>query len=134
MTRLRTSAWPIVSWRRLAPITATERGLKNLSIEAASARCSRFAITPDRGVGGVDRELEVHHAVVVLARDAVAGVAEGLDHPAVVGQHLGDEPLDAALAAGLGEVLEQQLGDPAALVLVLDQERDLGLARRASTS
>ncbi len=32
--------------------------------------------------------------------------------------------------AGLSEVLEQQLGDAAALVLVLDQERDLGLARR----
>ena len=46
MTRLRTSAWPMVSWRRLAPITATERGLKNCWIEAASARCSRFIITP----------------------------------------------------------------------------------------
>ena len=44
----------------------------------------------------------------------------------VVGQHLGDEPVDAALAAGLGEVLEQQLADAAALVGVLDQERDLG--------
>ena len=46
MTRLRTSAWPMVSWRRLAPITATERGLKNFSMEADSARCSRLAITP----------------------------------------------------------------------------------------
>ena len=83
----------------------------------------------DRGVGRVDRELQLEHALVVLADDAVAGVAEGLDHPGVVGQHLGDEPLDAALAARLGEVLEQQLPDPAALVLVLDEERDLGLAR-----
>ena len=129
VTRLRTSAWPMVSWRRLAPMTATERGLKNFSIEADSARCSRSDHQPDGGVGGVDRELELEHALVVLAGDAVAGVAEGLDHPGVVGQHLGDEPLDAALAARLGEVLEQQLADPAALVLVLDQEGDLGLAR-----
>ena len=27
-------------------MTATERGLKNFSIEAASARCSRLAIAP----------------------------------------------------------------------------------------
>ena len=83
---------------------------------------------PDRGVGGVDRELEGEHALVVAAGDAVAGVAEGLDHPLVVGQHLGGEPLDAPLPARLGQVLEQQLPDPPALVLVLDQERHLGLA------
>ena len=57
-----------MSWRRLAPITATERGLKNRSIEAASARCSRLRHHADRGVGRVDRELEAHHAVLVLAR------------------------------------------------------------------
>ena len=67
------------------------------------------------------------HAVLVAADHAVARVAEGVDHPGVVGQHLGGEPLDAALAGGLGEVLEQQLGDAAAVVLVLDEERDLGL-------
>ena len=58
----------------------------------------------------------------------------------VVGQHLGDEPVDAALAAGLGEVLEQQLRDAAALVGVLDEEGDLaprpapGRRRRAGPS
>ena len=36
----------MVSWRRLAPMIATERGLKNRSIEADSARCSRLRITP----------------------------------------------------------------------------------------
>ena len=46
MTRLRTSTCPIVASRRLAPITAIERALKNCSIDAASARCSRFAISP----------------------------------------------------------------------------------------
>ena len=46
ITRLRTSACPMVSWRRLAPMTATERGLKNRSIDADSARCSRCTITP----------------------------------------------------------------------------------------
>ncbi len=36
----------MVSWRRLAPMMATERGWKNLWIETASARCSRLCITP----------------------------------------------------------------------------------------
>ncbi len=36
----------MVSCRRLAPITAIERGLKNRSMLAASARCSRLRITP----------------------------------------------------------------------------------------
>ena len=82
----------------------------------------------DRRVGRVDRELQGHDAVGVPAADPVAGVAERRDHLLVVGQHLGDEPLDAALAAGLGEVLEQQLGDPTTLVTVLHEERDLRLA------
>ncbi len=45
-TRWRTSARPIVSWRRLAPMIATDLGEKNRSIEAYSARCSRCSITP----------------------------------------------------------------------------------------
>ena len=84
---------------------------------------------PDRGVGRVDRELQLITPSSKPLTSLVAGVAEGLDHRLVVGQHLGDEPLDAALAPGLGEVLEQQLADAAALVGVLDEERDLGLAR-----
>ena len=118
----------MVSCRRLAPITATDRALKNLSIEADSAWCSRLAITPMAVSVGVDGEVEDHHAVLVLAGEPVADVTEGLDHPVVVGEHLGDEALDAPLAAGLGEVLEQQLRDATPLVLVLDEERDLRLA------
>ena len=83
----------------------------------------------DQGVGGVDRELEAQHAVVVLADDPVARVPEGLDHRLVVREHLGDEAVEAALAGRLRQVLEQDLGDAAALVLVLDEERDLGLPR-----
>ena len=36
----------MVSWRRLAPITATDVGLKNRWIEAASATCSRPCMIP----------------------------------------------------------------------------------------
>ena len=79
-------------------------------------------------VGRQDRELDDEHAVLHALADAVAGVGEDLGHPAVLGQHLGDEARDAAFASGLGQVLEQELGDAATLVGVLDQERDLGLA------
>ena len=44
----------------------------------------------------------------------------------VVRQHLGHESLDAALAPGLREVLEEELADAAALLGVLDEERDFG--------
>ncbi len=76
---------------------------------------------------GSMRELQPHHAVLEAAVDLVAGVAEDLDHPPVLRQHVGDELVDAALAAGLREVLEQQLADAAALVGVLHEEGDLGL-------
>ena len=79
----------------------------------------------DRGVGGVDRELEGEHALLVAAHDLVPGRAEGLDHPVVVGQHLGGEALEPPLAARLGQVLQEQLGDAPAVVLVLDEERHL---------
>ncbi len=39
-------AWPIESWRRLAPMTAMLRASKIRAIEAASARCSRARMTP----------------------------------------------------------------------------------------
>ena len=107
-------------------MTATERGLKKVSIEAASARCSRLDITPIAvSVGSIGNSRR-DDAVLEAADEPVAGVAERLDHPVVVGQHLGDEALDAALAAGLGEVLEQELADAAALLGVLDQEGHLG--------
>jgi hypothetical protein len=82
----------------------------------------------DRGVGRVDAEDHLHHAVLEGALHLVAGVLERVDHRLVVRQHLGDELLDAPLPAGLGQVLEQQLADAAALVLVLHQERHLGVA------
>ena len=124
---MRTSAWPIVSWRRLAPMTATLRALKNAPIEAASARCSRACITPTAVSVGSMANSSCITPSSKPPSTLVARLAEHLDHPLVVRQHLGDEPVDAALAPGLGEVLEQQLADAAALVGVLDQERDLGL-------
>ena len=44
-------------------------------------------------------------------------------------QHLGHEPGDAVLRRRGGEVLEQHRADAAALVRVLDHERDLGVRR-----
>ena len=80
-----------------------------------------------RVVGLLDRERQVDDAVLVLPGGLVARVPEDPDHPAVLGQHLGDEPLDAPLAPGRRQVLEQDRAQPAALVRVLHEEGDLGV-------
>ena len=46
----------------------------------------------------------------------------------VLGKHLGGEARDAVRTSNDREVLEQHRRDTAALVLVVDRERDLGLA------
>ena len=81
----------------------------------------------DGGVGGLDRNASRCTPSSTDALDLVAHLAEDLQHPVVGRQDLRDESPDAALAAGLREVLEQQLADAAALVRVLDEERHLCL-------
>jgi hypothetical protein len=79
-----------------------------------------------RGVGGgLDGELDADDAVLELGRRGPAGVAEDADHPAVVGQRVGEEPGDAPLPGGGRQVLEQERAEPAALVRVVDHERHL---------
>ena len=78
-----------------------------------------------RALGGVDVELQMQHAVGELAADLVAGVPEHPHHLAVLGQDLGLEAAHAPLAAGRGEVLEQDRAEPSALVVVAHHERDL---------
>ena len=56
-------------------------------------------------------------------------LAEDLDHPPVLGQHDGREPLDADRRGGLGEVREHRGGDALAAQRVVDGEGDLGIAR-----
>ena len=86
---------------------------------------------PDVGRGhgagrGGDPELDVHGPEVVLAGDLEAGAEEDPEHGAVLAEHLGDEATDAAVAAGRREVLQQQAAEPVAVLLLVDQERDLG--------
>jgi hypothetical protein len=83
-------------------------------------------------LGRGDREAQMHHAIGVLALDLISGVAEDAQHAAVVREHLGDEPGDAVLASGIGQVLEQDGSDAPALVRVLDHERHLGFGRVGS--
>ncbi|CAB4907925.1 unannotated protein [freshwater metagenome] len=80
-----------------------------------------------RLLGGRDREGEVDDAVLVGAPRLVAGVQEHPDHAGVLAEHLGDEPGDAPLAGGGGQVLQQHRAQPASLVGVLDEEGDLGV-------
>ena len=76
--------------------------------------------------GRRDVELQVQRRPLERAADLEAGVAEDADHLVVLGEHLGDEAREAALAGGRGEVLEQDRPETPALVVVAHHERDLG--------
>ncbi len=75
----------------------------------------------------LDGERELDVAVGHLAGDLEPGAAEDGEHPAVLRQHVGDEALHPALAGRRLHVLEQQRAEPAPLVGVLDDDRDLGV-------
>ncbi len=91
----------------------------------------------ERALGGVDVELQVQHALGERPAHLVAGIAEDPHHLVVLHQHLGLEPAHTVLAGGRGEVLQQDRAEPAALVLVADDEghlRRLHRLRRARAS
>ena len=77
-------------------------------------------------LGGVDLEVDQHHAVVQDAPHVEACVGEHVDHPRVLRQHLRGEGADAALAGGGGQVLQQHRSQPRALPVIGHHERDLG--------
>ena len=56
------------------------------------------------------------------------GVGEHAEHLAVLGQHRRREAGDARLPGRDGQVLEEDRGDPPAVVGVVDEERHLGVA------
>ena len=74
--------------------------------------------------GGVDVEIDHHHAIFELPGDVVSGLHEHVEHFAVLGEHLRGESIDPVLAGGRGQVLQQDGPDAAALVVVRDHERD----------
>ena len=78
-------------------------------------------------IGLVDAHLDRDHAVGELALRFEPGPLEDREHLAVLGKDLGREPRDAVGSSDDREVLEQDRRDAAALVLVVDRERDLGL-------
>jgi hypothetical protein len=80
-----------------------------------------------RVLGRLQPELQPQHAALVLVPHHEPGVLEDPQHPAVRGQHVGDEPGDAPFPRGRGDVLQEHRAEPAALVGVLDVEGHLGL-------
>ena len=73
-----------------------------------------------------DRELHLDLAVLELAGELEACGLEDAQHLAVVGHHLGDEPLDADLRGAVGEALEEPGADALALEVVGHREGRLG--------
>ncbi len=71
---------------------------------------------------------ELDDAVLEVLLGLVPDVPEDLGHLPVVGQHAGHEPAQPAFPCGGGHVFEQDAAQAPALVGVLHQEGDLGLA------
>ena len=115
---------------RPAPTTATEPGCSSSWTELRLGAVLAGVGDGQRVLGGLEVEGQPDDAVVERLVDDVAGVGEDPQHLPVGRQHVGDEPRDAALAGGGGDVLEEDRAEPPALVRVLDVERDLGLVRR----
>ncbi len=117
---------------RVLTATGTDHG-HGARVEERVDRCgfgTMFAVAHqgDGVVGGIDRELQHHDAVFEAAADVIAGLAEGLQHPGVVGKHLGNEALDSTLASCLRQMLQEHMGDATALMTILDQEGDFRFA------
>ena len=78
-----------------------------------------------RAVGRGEVHRELRDAVAGLGAQGEAGVDEDPPHPVVVAEDVGHEPLPAALARQHGQVLQEQAGQPAPVLVVVDQEGDL---------
>ena len=79
---------------------------------------------------GRDAHLDADASRPRLAGDLEAGVEEDAEHRAVLGEHLGDEAADPQVAAGGREVLQEQAAEAASVLLLVDQEGDLGRVGR----
>ena len=78
--------------------------------------------------GGVDRQLDLDDALLEPAGGAEAGLGEHPEHLAVLGQHRRSESGDPDLAGGDRQELQQDGGHAPTVVLVVDEEGDLGVA------
>ncbi len=126
-SRSRSTPLPIVPVRRLAPTTAMDVGERMRATERAFRHLLALALRADRGTGRLDVERDLDDATVGGLVDLEPGVGEDFEHPRVAHHRHGDEAPDAVLAGDRGEVLEHHRAEPAALLLVLDRERHLGL-------
>ena len=78
-------------------------------------------------VGRSDREVDLDDPTLVRALQRPPGAGEDAEHRPVLGEHLGREALDAVRRGDGSEVLEQQGGDPLALVGLVDHEGGVGV-------
>ena len=76
-------------------------------------------------LGSLDGERDLHLAARELARELESERLEDAEHPAVVRQHEGDEPLDSVMSRAFGELLDEPRADASALERVRDGERAL---------
>jgi len=82
--------------------------------------------------GHADPEAHVNDPRLRVAVELEARVREHAQHRPIAGQRVGGEASHSALARELGELLEEQGPESAALILVRDDERDLRGDRRGA--
>ncbi len=108
------------------PSTATESRTQH-----SGDRCRFRLLLPTihcgrRLVGWLDAEEELHEPVLEMGGHVESCSGEDGQHLPVVGQRRGREVTQPVVSTGSGQVLQQQRGEAAAVVLVVDEEGDLG--------
>ncbi len=118
----------------VAELTGTSAGADHRDRPRLEHRLHRGVRALLRALGGEvverngrrDGERNVDRAAIAAALHVESGAGEHVEHPLVLGEHLGLEALDVVGTRDCGQLLEQVRADAAALLVVRDRERHLG--------
>ena len=123
--RLRTTSPPTVPSRRDAPITATEDGRRTCADGRDVGLALALLEAPPRVPRQRRRELDLDRILRPAGGDEEPGFVEHPEHPVVARQDGRGERLDTRRRRGMGEMREQNGGDPVAVPGIGHREGDL---------
>ena len=121
-----TDAGAVASYAGHGDASGVEQGCQRLGLGVALAGISRS----NGALRGRDAQFDTDGPGLDLACDLEAGSEKDAEHGAVLGEYLRDEAPDPKVAAGGGEMLQEEAAEPSAVLFLIDQESDLGRVDR----